>query len=114
MAKDCSSVSTIQDVNDLWDYKDEHGGGKHDAEFVSCGQDKKSSGYGELKDKFNKYFNGITKEKWISELMCACCNKLKPTGEEKVTWKDFYKCIMSKVSEKDTPKTYNKIKELIK
>ena len=113
-SKDCSKVSTIKDVNDLWDYKDEHGGGKHDAKWVSCGQDVENSGYSELKDKFDKYFDGVAKEKWMGKLMCQCCNELKPTGTEKVSWKDFYKCLLSKVSAEKSPRTYKTIEKLIK
>jgi hypothetical protein len=111
--KACSKVKTIEDVTNLWDYDDENGKGSGDAEQVSCGQDKKSSGYSELQDKFDKYFDGIAKEKWISKLMCQCCKKLKPTGKEKVSWLKFYKCLESKV-DSDTPKTLKKIQELIK
>ncbi len=112
--KDCSTIETIQDVNDLWDYNDTISGGTNDEKWVSCGQDEKGSGYSELKNKFKEHFKGISKEKWIAKLMCQCCKKLKPTGKEKVSWTDFYKCLLSKISEKETLNTYNRVKELIK
>ncbi|MDD2356473.1 MAG: hypothetical protein PHX13_01010 [Thiovulaceae bacterium] len=69
--------------------------------------------YNELKDKFLKYFNGVTKESYVAKLMCECCKKLKPTGKEKVLWSNFYKCILSNVT-KETPNTLKKLQELIK
>ncbi|WP_345972798.1 hypothetical protein [Sulfurimonas diazotrophicus] len=84
--KDCSNVSSIQDVNDQYDYKDTHGGGRGDSTKVSCGQDK-TSGYNELKDKFNKYFYQYL-EKFVARAMCKCC---KETSGK--SWQEFYDCM---------------------
>jgi len=107
---DCSNVKKITDVTDQIDYHDTHGGGQGDSKWVSCGQD---NGYNELKNKFDKHFDGITKESWMAELMCKCCKKLKPNGTEKITWSKFYKCILLKVPQ-DKEKTFKKLNELIK
>ena len=106
---DCSNVKKITDVTDQVDYDDTHGGGRGDSTWVSCGQD---GSYNELKDKFLKHFKGVTKESAMAKLMCKCCKTLKPTGREKVSWSDFYKCILSKVSD-EAPETRKKLQELI-
>jgi hypothetical protein len=93
MAKDCSEVKTIQDVNDLWNYKDEVGQGKTDASRVSCGQDKES-GYNELKDKYKKYYSKYS-EKDVAQAMCECCKELKKT-KSNPNWDDFYASMKNK------------------
>ena len=106
----CSNVEKITDVTDQVDYDDTIGGGHGDSKWVSCGQD---GSYNELKDKFLKYFKGVTNESYVAKLMCECCKKVKPTGKEKVLWSNFYKCMLSKVT-KETPNTFKKLQELIK
>jgi len=106
---DCSNVKKITDVTDQIDYNDTNGSGKGDAKWVSCGQD---SSYNELQDKFDKHFDGITEESWVSKLMCECCKKLKPTGKEKVHWSEFYQCMISNVTDK-TPNTLQVLQNLI-
>jgi len=105
---DCSNVKKITDITDQIDYNDTNGSGKGDGKWVSCGQD---GIYNELQNKFDKHFDGITKESWMAKSMCGCCKKLKPTGKEKVSWLEFYKCLLSKVSE--TTETFKKINKLI-
>ncbi|MDD5401095.1 MAG: hypothetical protein PHQ93_07915 [Sulfurimonas sp.] len=107
---DCSNIQKITDVTDQVGYDDTNSGGRGDSKLVSCGQD---GGYNELKDKFIKYFNGVTQESYVAKLMCECCKKMKPTGKEKVLWADFYKCMLSKVTN-ETPNTLKKLQELIK
>ncbi len=113
MSKDCSKVKTIEEVTELWEHEDKVGGGQNDSKWVSCGQDGSTSGYSELKKNFDRNFKGITNESWMAKLMCQCCKKLKPTGKEKVTWLEFYKCLESKVTN-ETPNTLSKINDLIK
>jgi len=106
---DCSNVKKITDVTDQIDYNDTNGSGKGDAKWVSCGQD---GSYNELQDKYNKYFSNIN-EALISSIMCKCCKKLKPTGKEKVTWLEFYKCMKGRLNLENYPKTIEKLNELI-
>ena len=89
----CLDVKSIQDVNDLWDYKDEIGQGKTDGKRVSCGQDKES-GYNELKDKYDKYYSKYSEED-VAKVMCECCKKLKKL-KTNPNWDDFYDCMKSK------------------
>lgn len=90
---ECSNVKSIQDVNDLWNYKDETGQGKMDAKLVSCGQDKES-GYNELKDKYNKYYSQYSEES-VAKAMCECCKELKKS-KTNPNWNDFYTCMEEK------------------
>jgi len=105
----CSNIKKITDITDQINYKDIHTGGQDDSKWVSCGQD---GNYNELKNKFDQYFNGIANEGWIAKLMCKCCKKLKPTGKEKVSWLEFYQCLLSQITD-DTPNTAKKLRELI-
>lgn len=111
MNLDCANVKKIKDVTDQIDYKDKVGGGEGDSDQVSCGQSKND----ELQNKYNKHFKDIKgiPEKLIASIMCKCCNKLKPTGKEKVSWLKFYECMKSKLDMKDHPKTIKKLDGLI-
>lgn len=106
---DCSKVKKITDVTNQVAYVDDNAGGKNDSNLVSCGQD---DSYNELKDKYDRHFSHINEE-LIAEIMCKCCKSLKPTGKEKVTWLEFYKCMKSKLNKTDHPKTIKKLDELI-
>ena len=106
---DCSNVKKISDITDQIDYVDDNAGGKDDEKIVSCGQDGK---YKELKDKYDKYFN-LLNEEFVAKIMCKCCKELKPTGKEKVTWLEFYKCMKSKLNMDKHPMTIKKLEELI-
>ena len=46
--------------------------------------------------------------------MCKCCKELKPTGNETVSWNDFYKCMRSKLNMDKHPKTIKVLDSLIK
>jgi hypothetical protein len=81
---ECSEVSSIQDVNNQYDYTDTHSGGRGDSSKVSCGQ---NDSYNELRDKYNKHYSGAQEED-IAEAMCKCC---KTTSGK--TWDEFYKCM---------------------
>lgn len=94
MSLNCQNITKITDITDQIDYEDKKSGGLGDSTWVSCGQ---VNGYNELKNKYTKYFKGFTEES-IAKIMCKCCKSLKPTGREKVSWKDFYKCMKSKSS----------------
>jgi hypothetical protein len=96
--KDCLSVNTIKDVNDLWSYTDPGNTGNNDRKWVSCGQDEETSGYSELKDKFERYYekNGYS-ENEIAKAMCECCKELKGNiPQTKITWDAFYNCMKEK------------------
>jgi len=109
---DCSNVKKITDVTDQIDYDDTRGGGQDDSKLVSCGQ---GGGYNELKNKYDKYFKNISgiPEKLIASIMCNCCKKLKPTGQERVSWLEFYKCMKGRLTLENHPKTIKKLNELI-
>lgn len=109
---DCSNVKKITDVTDQIDYDDTRGGGQDDSRLVSCGQ---GGGYNELKNKYDKYFKNISgiPEKLIASIMCNCCKKLKPTGKERVSWLEFYKCMKGRLTLENHPKTIKKLNELI-
>ena len=107
---DCSKVKKISDVTNQVDYVDDNAGGKNDSKLVSCGQD---DSYNELRDKYNKHFSDISSEELIAQIMCKCCKELKPTGKEKVTWLEFYKCMKSKLNMDKHPMTIKKLEELI-
>jgi len=109
----CNNIKKITDITDQIQYQDQKAGGKGDSEQVSCGQ---SNGYNELKDKYNKYFKDVKgiPEELIASIMCNCCKKLKPTGKEKVSWNDFYKCMRSRLSNDKHPKTIKVLDTLIK
>ncbi|PHM16436.1 MAG: hypothetical protein CJD30_11575 [Sulfuricurvum sp. PD_MW2] len=111
MKLDCNSIETIKDINDQIDYDDKVDGGSKDASEVSCGQNNSN----ELQNKYNEHFKTIQgiPEKLIASIMCHCCNKLKPTGKEKVSWLEFYKCMKTRVNSENHPKTFNKLNELI-
>ncbi len=96
MNLDCTNIKTIEDVTDQVDYEDEDGGGAEDGNQVSCGQD---NGYNELKNKYKEHFSNFDEE-WISTIMCKCCNELKPTSKEKVSWSEYYEC-MKKYAEEE-------------
>ncbi|KAB7890299.1 hypothetical protein [Poseidonibacter ostreae] len=110
---DCTQVKRITDITDQVDYEDKKSGGKTDSQKVSCGQ---SNGYNELKDKYDKYFKNVKgiPEELIAKIMCKCCKKLKPTGKENVSWNDFYKCMRSRLTEDNHPKTIKILDKLIK
>lgn len=86
-SKDCSIVSTIQDVNNQYNYTDTHSGGLGDWNKVSCGQ---NGIYNELKDKFKKYFSHYS-ETSVAKAMCECCKLF--SGKP---WEDFYACLRNK------------------
>lgn len=108
----CNDVRKITDITRQVQYEDKKAGGRGDAQQVSCGQD---NGYNELQDKYNKYFKDVKgiPEKLIASIMCQCCKKLKPTGKEKVTWNDFYKCMRSRLNKDDHPNTIKVLESLI-
>ena len=102
----CNGVKTI---TDQVDQKDEVDGGPGDGKWVSCGQD---GSYNELQNKYRKHFSDIN-EDLIASVMCKCCKELKPTGREKVTWLEFYKCMKSRITSKKHPRTFKKLESLI-
>lgn len=91
--KNCDGLETIEEVTDQWDYVDTNPGGSSDSDKVSCGQDVESSGYNELKDKFNKYYTGYD-ESDVAEAMCECCKE--KGSDSSYSWDDFYECMEEK------------------
>ena len=110
---DCNNVKKITDITDQIEYTDKKAGGKSDSQKVSCGQD---NGYNELQNQYDKYFKDVPgiPEELIANIMCKCCKELKPTGNETVSWNDFYKCMRSKLNMDKHPKTIKVLDSLIK
>lgn len=83
-SKNCSNVSTIQDVNNQYNYTDTHSGGLGDWNKVSCGQ---KNGYNELYDKYIRHYSGKPQDE-VAKAMCKCCETT--SGK---SWDDFYDCM---------------------
>ena len=87
--EECDDISSIQEINDQYDYKDEYPNGEGDSELVACGQD--DDGYNELeyiyKAKLKKYVDEgrITEEEALKALCKACRDLDNPRKRE-----DFY------------------------
>lgn len=90
-----SSQKSIKDINDLYDYKDEHPQGKKDSLFVACGQ---CNGYNELQYIYNEKLEshiskGIIKKDEAIKALSECCAELKnPRNRE-----DFYRKLSQKL-----------------
>ncbi|WP_082090802.1 hypothetical protein [Halomonas sp. HG01] len=86
--KTCDDVTSIRDINDQFDYDDEHPKGEGDSPEVACGQ---ANGYNELKYIYNSKLKNhvvdrkITKEQALKALCCACHDLENPRQRE-----DFY------------------------
>ncbi|MCM2131962.1 hypothetical protein [Larsenimonas rhizosphaerae] len=81
-------VSSIKDINDQYDYKDEMPNGEGDSELVACGQ---NGNYNELsyiyKEKLESEVKSgaITEQAALDALNKACANVKNPRSRE-----DFY------------------------
>lgn len=80
-ASQCFTVSSIQEVNSLYNYIDGNPGGFGDNKKVSCGQ---NGSYNELRNKYNLYYSHY-RESEVAKAMCRCC-KLA-SGQ---SWDYFY------------------------
>lgn len=89
------SPKSIKDVNDLYDYKDEHPQGKKDSQFVACGQ---CNGYNELQyiydEKLEHHISrGVITRDAAIRALSECCAELKsPRSRE-----DFYRKLSQKL-----------------
>lgn len=83
-SKNCSNVSTIQDVNNQYKYTDTHPHGPFDWNRVSCGQKNNSN---ELYDKYIRHYWGKPQDE-VAKAMCECC---KTTSGK--SWDLFYECM---------------------
>lgn len=90
-----ASPKSIKDINDLYDYKDEHPQGKKDSIFVACGQ---CNEYNELQyiydEKLEPHISkGIIKKDEAIKALSECCAELKnPRNRE-----DFYRKLSQKL-----------------
>lgn len=90
-----SLPKSIKDINDLYDYKDEHPQGKKDSQFVACGQ---CNGYNELQyiydEKLEPHISkGIIKKAEAIKALSECCAELKSLRNRE----DFYKKLSQKL-----------------
>lgn len=90
-----TSPKSIKDINDLYDYKDEHPQGKKDSQFVACGQ---CNGYNELQyiydEKLESHISkGTINKAEAIKALSECCAELKnPRNRE-----DFYRRLSQKL-----------------
>ena len=97
--KDCSKVSSIQDINDQYSYEDKKGlGGSLEWDLLSCGQDGTSNGYNELQRFYDEHipekFKGLAFGQITIEKLCECCKEI-PHGQR--THEEFKKCVGKKL-----------------
>jgi hypothetical protein len=97
---DCKGVNIIKDINEQFDYEDrEGGGGSHEWDLISCGQDGSSNGYNELERFFNEKFNErdrvLLSEEKILKAMCECCHQIPHQNR---THEAFKKCVGKKLN----------------
>jgi hypothetical protein len=85
---DCNDISSIEDINDMYDYEDEYPNGEGDSPQIACGQ---TDNYNELKyiyrTKLKKHIdNGSINHQEAVEALCVACSILqKPRKRD-----DFY------------------------
>lgn len=88
--------TSIRDINDKYDYKDEHPKGEGDSEKVACGQ---NGTYNEIRYIYDTYLepeverNTITKQEAIDALDSACSALSNPRSR-----KDFYAYLEKKLN----------------
>jgi hypothetical protein len=97
--KDCNKVSSIQEINDQYNYKDKIGlGGSLEWDLISCGQDGSSSGYNELQRFYDEHmpdnYKGLSFHHAAMKALCKCCKELP---HEKRTHEAFKKCVGKKL-----------------
>jgi hypothetical protein len=91
MAMNCEDMTSIDGINDFYDYIDRKNKGKGDSAEVSCGQD---GSYNELKNIYNSKLKNLVDLEKIPEkqaiiALCKACKELKkPRNRE-----EFYKCL---------------------
>ena len=109
----CKSIETIDDISSIYKYSDEFPKGNVDYNLVSCGQTKE---YKELKNKL-KHFSNLPdyNEKYMCQLMCSCCKELKPETKEstRVTWWQFYRCMLRRIDHTKYKQTFARLGKLI-
>lgn len=94
--KDCSSVSSITDINDQYSYEDKIGGGlAKEWELFSCGQDGSSNELHRFYDEhIPSEFKGLAYQQITIKALCECCKELP---HEKRTHEEFKKCVGEKL-----------------
>jgi hypothetical protein len=100
--KDCSSVSSIKDINDQYSYEDKIGGGlAKEWELLSCGQDGSTNGYNELGRFYDEHipseFKGLASSQVAMKALCECCKELP---HQQRTHEAFKKCVGEKLGMK--------------
>lgn len=95
---ECASITSIKEINDKYNYKDEHPNGHGDPVKVACGQ---SGSYNELeyiyeKDLEPKVNEGLFTQEDAIRALCTACHELEsPRSRE-----DFYKKISEELETK--------------
>ena len=97
--KDCSSVSSIKDINAQYSYEDKIGGGlAKEWVLLSCGQDGSTNGYNELHRFYDEHipseFKGLVSNQVAIKALCECCKELP---HQQRTHNAFKKCIGEKL-----------------
>lgn len=97
--KDCSSVSSIKDINDQYSYEDKIGGGlAKEWDLLSCGQDGSTNGYNELQRFYDEHipseFKGLAYQQITIKALCECCKELP---HQQRTHEAFKKCVGEKL-----------------
>lgn len=92
---DCCSISSIEEINDKYNYDDSFGPSKKDRELVSCGQ---NGSYNELEHIYKTKLKKYVENKTFSELaavraLCEACYELKSPRKRA----DFYKLLSEKL-----------------
>lgn len=90
-----TSPMSINEINELYDYKDEHPQGRKDSLFVACGQ---CNGYNELQyiydEKLEPHISkGIIKQADAIRALSECCAELKAPRDRE----DFYRKLSQKL-----------------
>jgi hypothetical protein len=91
----CDQISDIEDINDMFDYEDEHPQGPTDKSKMSCGQ---NNGYNELEHFYKNNLNTLKSKyklnkKQILQIMCECCQEISHYHR---THEAFEKCVYDK------------------
>lgn len=97
--KDCSSVSSIKDINAQYNYEDKlGGGGSMEWDLLSCGQDGSTNGYNELQRFYDEHipseFKGLAYQQITIKALCECCKELP---HQQRTHEAFKKCVGEKL-----------------
>jgi len=99
LSKNCNSIHSIQDINNMYNYEDKIGGGNSlEWDLLSCGQDGSKSGYNELERYYYTHIPDNLKAKYkydILKNLCECCKELDHSVR---THNKFKECVDKKLA----------------